>query len=665
MMSRGLTMPLLPGGAAGLAPAGAAPTDALAPIAEAADGALPMGALGPPPSSSSSSSSSSYNNYYQMFMKAVHAGGLHGGIFREEVTLALLRCMERAAQECLALVDQALARAGFTAGRLYHEALARALDQALVNPSGATVEEQVERIVETNARAGDALFRGVCLLYVRDVHGEGLREGERMSVRMPAFRDFVAAFFRALASDPYVRSGAYFDASRLAERKLVHADAMRSALDQCMRGRVTVVAAPAHAPTPSSSYSSSSAPSSSSSSSSTPSASSFSAGAAQGSPRSSTASATTSSSSSSSSSSSVSSTPSSSSSAQPSSSAATTPAPSARPAPPSLAHAPAPPSPPPPAAPSGPPRGAAADDVSDPRARRASARPPPVPAYRVEPPPRPRSALPAHREHVDADMMRAASNSSRAVLPMADDHPAEASGWPPQTAHRDLGADGVGRAMDARLRHPTVSGGSSGGPPSGPMQWPDRHAHALAPAWPDEGVRGRVAPPEGDDGDPVPEPTHPGRVPAAGPTAERSTEPPLPVRFPWPDPHQPWGDPQADRRAHHRQGPDRPHHDPYGPPMHHQQQQQQFPPYRAQPASYRDAPEPPRAAGGRRTTVRLVGATPPTGAHDQDAGRPGGFGPYGGGGGYGHIRDDRYPDGDGRNGEDEEDTDAADRTDSW
>lgn len=217
------------------------------------------------------------SSYYQMFMRAIHAGGLHGGIFRDEAPLTLLRCMERAAHECLAHVDDALVRKGFV-GRVYEEALGRALD-TFSAWTGAMLDEETQRIVDAHPQIDTVLFRSVCAAYVREVHADTLRTGQRASIRLPAFGDFVREFFRHLAADPYVRSAAYFDRTRLAERKLVHVDAVRASLEQCMRNKVTFVAAPPPTPTaattstyalsPTSSSTSTSSTSSSTSSSST------------------------------------------------------------------------------------------------------------------------------------------------------------------------------------------------------------------------------------------------------------------------------------------------------------------------------------------------------------------------------------------------------------
>ncbi|AVK76911.1 hypothetical protein pmac_cds_223 [Pandoravirus macleodensis] len=252
MEARGLAMPLLPGeGDRRGARAEAAPTAA--------------------PTDGASAS------YYAMFMKAIHAGGLHGGIFHEEGPLTLLQCMERAAHECLALVDEALVRKGFS-GRAYEDALGRALD-TFNYWTDAMLGEETQRIVDAHPQIDTVLFRAVCATYVRHVHGDVLRaSGQRASIRVPPFGSFVREFFRHLAADAYVRSAAYFDRARLAERKLVHADAVRAALDLCMRGNVTYVAAPPPA-TPSSATSASSPISSSSSSSTTSSSSSTSSSA--------------------------------------------------------------------------------------------------------------------------------------------------------------------------------------------------------------------------------------------------------------------------------------------------------------------------------------------------------------------------------------------------
>ena len=180
--------------------------------------------------------------YYRLFMKAVHVGGLHGGIFREEAPLVLLQCMERAAHEFLGEVDRTLAQKGFT-GRVYEVALGRALD-TVGAWSANMLGEETQRIVDANPQIDTVLFRAVCMTHVREIHGDALRSGQRASVRMPAFRDFVGDFFRMLAVDPYVRCGAYFDRARIAERKWVHADAVRASLDQCMRGKVALVAPP-------------------------------------------------------------------------------------------------------------------------------------------------------------------------------------------------------------------------------------------------------------------------------------------------------------------------------------------------------------------------------------------------------------------------------------
>ncbi|WBR14390.1 DNA polymerase III gamma/tau subunit-like domain-containing protein [Pandoravirus kuranda] len=244
MEARGLAMPLLPGDG----DRHGTRTDAAATATAPTDGASA--------------------SYYAMFMKAIHAGGLHGGIFHEEGPLTLLQCMERAAHECLALVDEALVRKGFS-GRAYEDALGRALD-TFNHWTDAMLGEETQRIVDAHPQIDTVLFRAVCATYVRHVHGDVLRaSGQRASIRVPPFGNFVREFFRHLAADVYVRSAAYFDRARLAERKLVHADAVRAALDLCMRGNVTYVAAPLPPPTPSSTTSASSPMSSTSSSTTT------------------------------------------------------------------------------------------------------------------------------------------------------------------------------------------------------------------------------------------------------------------------------------------------------------------------------------------------------------------------------------------------------------
>ncbi|AJF98190.1 hypothetical protein TW95_gp1456 [Pandoravirus inopinatum] len=237
------------------------------------------------------------SSYYQMFMRAIHAGGLHGGIFRDEAPLTLLRCMERAAHECLAHVDDALVRKGFV-GHVYEEALGRALD-TFGAWTGAMLDEETQRIVDAHPQVDTVLFRSVCAAYVREVHADILRTGQRASIRLPVFGDFVREFFRHLASDPYVRSAAYFDRTRLAERKLVHADAVRASLEQCMRNKVTFVAAPPPTPTATSSTASTyatspvSTSSTTSSSSSTSSSSTSTASSASSTPSTGSASAQT------------------------------------------------------------------------------------------------------------------------------------------------------------------------------------------------------------------------------------------------------------------------------------------------------------------------------------------------------------------------------------
>ncbi|AGO83878.1 hypothetical protein psal_cds_287 [Pandoravirus salinus] len=269
MAARGLTMPLLP-------------SDASAPRADsdgraAGRGGIDGGSVGGPSGGAEGGSS-----YYQMFMRAIHAGGLHGGIFRDEAPLTLLRCMERAAHECLAHVDDALVRKGFV-GRVYEEALGRALD-TFGAWTGAMLDEETQRIVDAHPQIDTVLFRSVCTAYVREVHADTLRTGQRASIRLPAFGDFVREFFRHLASDPYVRSAAYFDRTRLAERKLVHADAVRASLEQCMRNKVTFVAAPPPTPTVASTSSSTYATSPVSSSSSSTSSSTTSTSSMSGTP---------------------------------------------------------------------------------------------------------------------------------------------------------------------------------------------------------------------------------------------------------------------------------------------------------------------------------------------------------------------------------------------
>ncbi|QBZ80876.1 Atrophin-1 superfamily incomplete domain containing protein [Pandoravirus celtis] len=254
--ARGLTMPLLPSDAASRAD----PDGRIAGRGGAEGGG-----------SNTGGNAEGGSSYYQMFMRAIHAGGLHGGIFRDEAPLTLLRCMERAAHECLAHVDDALVRKGFV-GHVYEEALGRALD-TFGAWTGAMLDEETQRIVDAHPQIDTVLFRSVCATYVREVHADILRTGQRASIRLPVFGDFVREFFRHLASDPYVRSAAYFDRTRLAERKLVHADAVRASLEQCMRNKVTFVAAPPPTPTVTSStastYATSPVSTSTSSSSST------------------------------------------------------------------------------------------------------------------------------------------------------------------------------------------------------------------------------------------------------------------------------------------------------------------------------------------------------------------------------------------------------------
>lgn len=256
MATRGLAMPLLP-------------SDAVPRGDVDGRGAVDTGSGS---SSSSGGAIEGGSSYYQMFMRAIHAGGLHGGIFRDEAPLTLLRCMERAAHECLAHVDDALVRKGFV-GRVYEEALGRALD-TFGAWTGAMLDEETQRIVDAHPQIDTVLFRSVCAAYVREVHADTLRTGQRASIRLPAFGDFVREFFRHLAADPYVRSAAYFDRTRLAERKLVHVDAVRASLEQCMRNKVTFVAAPPPTPAATSTYASSPASSSTSTSSSSSSSSS-------------------------------------------------------------------------------------------------------------------------------------------------------------------------------------------------------------------------------------------------------------------------------------------------------------------------------------------------------------------------------------------------------
>nr|UMO78271.1 hypothetical protein [Pandoravirus belohorizontensis] len=255
MATRGLAMPLLP-------------SDAVPRGDVDGRGAVDTGGGSSSSSGGGGGASEGGSSYYQMFMRAIHAGGLHGGIFRDEAPLTLLRCMERAAHECLAHVDDALVRKGFV-GRVYEEALGRALD-TFSAWTGAMLDEETQRIVDAHPQIDTVLFRSVCAAYVREVHADTLRTGQRASIRLPAFGDFVREFFRHLAADPYVRSAAYFDRARLAERKLVHVDAVRASLEQCMRNKVTFVAAPPPTPTAAttSTYASSPASSSASTSSS-------------------------------------------------------------------------------------------------------------------------------------------------------------------------------------------------------------------------------------------------------------------------------------------------------------------------------------------------------------------------------------------------------------
>jgi len=172
-------------------------------------------------------------DYYSLFMRTATSGGLYVGIFREEAVLAFLRFLESAAMNCFSQIEEYV-KNNF-APEQQQTAIVVALN-TVKTWNSKTQDEEANKVIQEYPQI-ENVYKASIMIYIRDTfkHQNG---GENLKIRIPQFRDFFFSFLRAIALDPYVQSAEYFRGSKIMERKLVHMDALRTSLEECIRQNI-------------------------------------------------------------------------------------------------------------------------------------------------------------------------------------------------------------------------------------------------------------------------------------------------------------------------------------------------------------------------------------------------------------------------------------------
>jgi hypothetical protein len=174
-------------------------------------------------------------DYYNLFMKAAKSGGLYVGMFKEEAASTFLQQLEHAAYNFFLEIHQCIVAHGYDSNE-YDYVLGQLLDLILKWPA-ETQKAECSKIKKKYPGI-KSLYKASCTIYSRDIYRQ-MNSVKQITLRLPKFKVFLYCFLTRLVTDPFVRTRDYFRGSKIIERKLVHMDALRYAMEKCVRVNVS------------------------------------------------------------------------------------------------------------------------------------------------------------------------------------------------------------------------------------------------------------------------------------------------------------------------------------------------------------------------------------------------------------------------------------------
>jgi hypothetical protein len=176
------------------------------------------------------------SDIYSLAIKAVNQGGLYAGIFKEEPALSFLQQMETAAFNSLSGFYNHLVTNRYSPSEIERFL---PMGMELIQKWGSDEEDTETRQVLKEYPNIITLYSGTSCVYAREIY-KHMKPGDRITLKLPRFKEFYLCFLKRLARDPFVRSPTYFRGSKIVERKLVHMDALRYAFENCVRNGIEV-----------------------------------------------------------------------------------------------------------------------------------------------------------------------------------------------------------------------------------------------------------------------------------------------------------------------------------------------------------------------------------------------------------------------------------------